>query len=60
MPITLNVTVLKERNVVAVVLFHRKGAEDAKCDYFLFAAERPANKKTQALRAKHKFDLQIA
>jgi hypothetical protein len=34
--------------------FHRRGAEAAESDYFLFAVERTANKKTHTLRAKHK------
>ena len=41
-------------------LFHRKGAKDAGSEYFLFAFERPANKKTQALRANQNFELKIA
>jgi hypothetical protein len=45
---------------LAMVFFHRRGAEGAESDVFLFAAERPANKKTQALRAKRKSDLRIA
>jgi hypothetical protein len=40
--------------------FHRPGAEVAESDYFLFAVERPANKKTQALRAKQKSELRVA
>jgi hypothetical protein len=40
--------------------FHRTGAKGAEKDYFLFAVERTANKKTQALQAKHKSDLRIA
>ena len=51
---------LKYSNVLSVVFFHRRGAEGAESDYFLFAAEGPANKKTQALQAKRKSDLQIA
>jgi hypothetical protein len=41
-------------------IFHRRGAEGAEKIYFLFAAERPANKMAQALRAKPKSDLGIA
>ena len=44
------------RNVLAVIFFHRRGAESAESDYFLFAVERTANKKIQALLAKHKSD----
>ena len=40
-------------------IFHRRGAEGAECVYF-FAVERPANIKTQALRAKIKSDRRIA
>jgi hypothetical protein len=40
--------------------FHRRDAEGTESSYFLFAAERPAIKKIQALRAKHYFELQIA
>jgi hypothetical protein len=41
-------------------IFHRRGAEGAESSCFLFAAERPADKKAHALRAKLNFDLRIA
>jgi hypothetical protein len=37
-----------------IYAFHRKGAKAAESDYFLFAVERTANKKTHALRAIYK------
>jgi hypothetical protein len=46
----------KYGSILAVVFYHRKGAEGAGSYDFLVAAERPANKKTQALRAKYEFD----
>jgi hypothetical protein len=51
--------VLKYGEALAVLFFHRRGAKGAESYYFLFAAERAANKKTQALRAKRKSDLRI-
>ena len=47
-------------NVLEEIFFHRRGAEGAESYYFLFAVERTANKKIQALRAKHKSALRIA
>jgi hypothetical protein len=31
--------------VLAIIFFHRRGAEDAENVYFLFAVERTANKR---------------
>jgi hypothetical protein len=47
-------------DIFAVIFFHRRGAKDAERKYLLFAVERTANKKIQALGANHKSDLRIA
>jgi hypothetical protein len=46
---------VKSNDFVTVWWLHRSGAEaqrTPRVNVFLFAVERPANKKTQALRAK--------
>jgi len=40
--------------------FHHRVAKGAEGIYFLFAAERPANKKAQALQANIKSERRIA
>jgi len=43
-----------------MILNFTAGAKGAEIKYFLFAVERTANKKIQALGANHKSDLRIA
>jgi hypothetical protein len=55
----LSAPILKYCHVFAVVFFHRRAAEGAESDYLLFTAERPVNKKIQALQAKRKTDQRV-
>jgi hypothetical protein len=66
--VTLSAPILNYSNVLAVIFFTAEARRPQRAIIFLFAVERPrwsgmqatANKKAQALRAKHKSDLRIA